>query len=334
MIEIALGVEDLASTRFAISPLTETVTSLWALTDPGRHALHLPWRRAAWAALTEVDTRLLVSLVGPARADPGFVSGPSRALPDFLTLRPRTFAPRFDDELAAVRATPPAVVRRDLTATHAPDPVPAILRDRPAAGLRDEICDQLARYWRRALAPGWADMRLVLEADTTYRARQLTTGGADALFADIHPNVSFRDGVLSIREMISRHTVSAAGRGLLLIPSIFAYKPVPPLDPGQPPSLIYPSRGVATLWHPPSPPDRTAIASLIGPPRARLLAMLSEPLATTEIARRLRVTPSAVSQHLKILRAAGLTTCARHGRQVLHRRSALGDRLLDGPDAA
>jgi hypothetical protein len=42
MIRIELGVEDLANTRFAISPLSETVFSLWALTDPSRHTLHLP----------------------------------------------------------------------------------------------------------------------------------------------------------------------------------------------------------------------------------------------------------------------------------------------------
>jgi DNA-binding transcriptional ArsR family regulator len=42
------------------------------------------------------------------------------------------------------------------------------------------------------------------------------------------------------------------------------------------------------------------------------------------------VTPSAVSQHLRVLFAAGLVTRARHGRQVLYRRSDLGDRLAGG----
>ena len=45
MVRIELGVEDLANTRFGISPLTETVFSLWALSDPSRHTLHLPWLR-------------------------------------------------------------------------------------------------------------------------------------------------------------------------------------------------------------------------------------------------------------------------------------------------
>lgn len=42
MVKIQLGVEDLANTHFGISPLTETVLSLYALCDPSRHTLHLP----------------------------------------------------------------------------------------------------------------------------------------------------------------------------------------------------------------------------------------------------------------------------------------------------
>ena len=55
--------------------------------------------------------------------------------------------------------------------------------------------------------------------------------------------------------------------------------------------------------------------------------MLAEPLPTIELARRLRVTPSAVSQHLKVLHATGLLARARDGRQVLYRRTPLGDQL-------
>ncbi len=40
MIEFELDVEDLADTRFAVSPIAETVFSLWALRDPGSNGLH------------------------------------------------------------------------------------------------------------------------------------------------------------------------------------------------------------------------------------------------------------------------------------------------------
>ncbi len=72
---------------------------------------------------------------------------------------------------------------------------------------------------------------------------------------------------------------------------------------------------------------RTALESLLGAPRARLLGLLEEPLPTVEVARRLKATPSAVSPHLRVLHATGLVTGARDGRQVLYRKNGLGDRL-------
>src|SRR5579884_1380755 len=235
MIRIELGVEDLANTRFGVSPLAETVRSLRALVDPSQHTLHLPWIRAVRSRLDDADRELLRSLVGRSRIPADFRGSASRALPDFLTPRPTRFVERFEDELAAVAATPPATVRRDLRATHAPDPLPGPLRSavrsdkRATVRLLNAICDALERYWRSSVEPSWAPMQLVLEADTTYRARQLAAGGARLLFADIHPNVRWQAGAVSIAEMVGDHTVAAAGRGLLLMPSIFAHKPVPPL---------------------------------------------------------------------------------------------------------
>lgn len=332
MISFELGVEDLAHTRFALSPLGETVLSLRVLRDPGLSALHLPWRRSVLARIGGLDTGLLMSLVAERLT-----------LPDFLTPRPASFEPSFEEELAVVRRSPPDLVRRDLLAAHAPDPLPAPLRaaaateDGPVLALRDTLCTLLHRYWEIAVEPVWPQVRLVAEADMTYRARQLARGGARLLFADIHPRVTWEDegsrGVLRIHRTVLGFHAKASGRGLLLVPSVFAHKPAPPVDPQEAPHVLYPSRGVATLWGPEPAPDpegpdaASALGPLIGAPRARLLGMLAEPLATIELARRLRVTPSAVSQHLRMLYAAGLVTRARHGRQVLYRRSPLGDQL-------
>ncbi|WP_433170026.1 ArsR/SmtB family transcription factor [Actinoallomurus sp. CA-150999] len=326
MIRFVLGVEDLADTRFALSPVAEMVLSLRVLRDPGLSALHLPWRRSVLGGLGALDAGLLMSLVGDRLA-----------LPDFLTPRPAGFARAFEEELAVVRRTAPGVVRRDLLAAHAPGPLPRVLRDAAAGddeavvGLRDAICDLLRRYWGLAIEPAWPRMRLLLEADMTYRARQLALGGARLLFADMHPNLRWHDGVLHIDKMMGAHRVEASGRGLLLVPSVFAHKPAPPVGPDEPPMLVYPSRGVATLWAPVPAAGASALVSLIGAPRARLLGLLEEPLATGELARRVGVTPSAVSQHLRVLFAAGLVTRARNGRQVLYRRSGLGDRLAGPP---
>lgn len=326
MISFMLGVEDLADTRFAISPIHEAVLSLRVLREPGLYALHVPWRRSVLGTLDAPGSDLLMSLVGP-----------DRCVPDFLTPRPASFAATFEDELAAVRRTPPDVVRRDVLAVYPRGGLPAVFQeitaneDEPVLALRDAICDRLHRYWQAAIKPTWPQMRLVLEADTTYRARQLAVGGARLLFADMHPNLRWQDGVLHIDKMIGRHHVAAAGRGLLLVPSIFSHRPAPPVSPDEPPLLAYPCRGVATLWAPTPTADATAVTSLLGAPRARLLHLLAEPLPTVEIARRLTVTPSAVSQHLQVLHATGLLTRARDGRHVLYRRSPLGDQLAGRP---
>ncbi|MCP2340712.1 ArsR/SmtB family transcription factor [Actinomadura rupiterrae] len=318
MISFELDVEDLADTRFAVSPLHETVVSLRVLRDPSLSALHLPWRRAALDAVDPSDLRLLLSLVSARRT-----------LPDHLTPRPDEFEPRFEAELDRVRRTPTAHVRRDLAAAHAPNDLPEPLRAPDTAALHEAICDVLHRFWELAIAPHWQRMRLVLEADMTYRARRLALGGARLLFADMHPNLRWQDGVLHISKMISHHHVAARGRGLLLMPSVFVHKPAPPLSPDEPPVLAYPCRGVGTLWEAPPPPDLPALDALLGAPKVRLLALLAEPLPTIEIARRLRVTPSAISQHLQVLHATGLVSRARDGRQVLYRRTAVGDALLN-----
>jgi hypothetical protein len=59
MIGIELGVEDLANMRFGISPLSETVHSLRALSDPAQHTLHLSWLRAIRTRLDPGDLALL-----------------------------------------------------------------------------------------------------------------------------------------------------------------------------------------------------------------------------------------------------------------------------------
>ncbi|MGW4569173.1 ArsR/SmtB family transcription factor [Streptomyces sp. NPDC004561] len=126
------------------------------------------------------------------------------------------------------------------------------------------------------------------------------------------------------------YEVAGAGRGLRLVPSVFAHKPAPPISAEAAPMLAYPGRGTATLWERPPAPDASAFTALLGAPRTTLLRLLAEPLPTVELARRLGVTPSAVSQHLRVLAGTGLVTRARDGRRVLYRRSALAERLVSG----
>ena len=67
---------------------------------------------------------------------------------------------------------------------------------------------------------------------------------------------------------------------------------------------------------------------MLGATRAMLLTALTSPASTTELARRLRLSPGAVSQQLTALRAAGLVTARRSGRYVLYTRTAVAEAFL------
>ena len=99
---------------------------------------------------------------------------------------------------------------------------------------------------------------------------------------------------------------------------------------GLQPTLSYSPRGIAELWDAPedAPGDR-AMDDLIGGTRADILRVLSVPMTTSELARRLHLTPAAVSQQLGVLRRAGVVDARRQGREVYSELTASGKRLLD-----
>jgi hypothetical protein len=206
--------------------------------------------------------------------------------------------------------------------------VPAVLEPllaRPGR-LRDQLVELLEAYWSAVLARHWSRMRGVLEADLLYRAQRLAEGGARLLFADLNPAITWREGRVRMKRSIphdgGRHPVT--GRGLCLIPAVFVNTPGPPNSPDHPPMLNYPVRGSATVWHTAPPPPPGTLSALVGAPKAAILMGLELPATTTDLARRLGVTPGAVSQHLSVLREAGLVSRARVGRVVLYARTDLG----------
>ncbi|WP_285661348.1 ArsR/SmtB family transcription factor [Actinorhabdospora filicis] len=71
-------------------------------------------------------------------------------------------------------------------------------------------------------------------------------------------------------------------------------------------------------------------AAALGHTRAAALEALGSGCGTTELARRVGVSPASSSEHLKVLRDAGLVMSHRDGQCVLHRPTRLGRALLDG----
>ncbi|MFC7640715.1 hypothetical protein ACFQX6_06660 [Streptosporangium lutulentum] len=184
---IDLGVAELAATRFAISPLSETVAYLQQLGDIDRHPINLRWLR--WAADELARRPLDLSRTLPLLVNDRL------SWPEFLVPAPLGTGASIEDDLAALRRTTAHQVRASLRRVFGDEPPDAVaaLAARPAAGLR-AIAAELRAAHDRLVAPHWSRIRAVLEADVSYRARQLTAGGAERLFTDLHPDLRWRDG--------------------------------------------------------------------------------------------------------------------------------------------
>lgn len=316
--ELAFSADDLALTRFAVSPMWEVVTSYRLLATGPRHPVHGIWAdqvrpRVAAAGLT---SGVLAELIQPAHY-----------LPDFLTPPPAEPAPTLDTELAAIRATPAHQIRADLDLLEHVSRRGRRLAADPEGWL-GRLCQEIEAYWQVALAPYWARIRAVLDADVFYRARQVAEHGAARLFNDLHATLKWDDNTLQI---VRKHcTISRAttGPGLLMVPSAFAVQVFTWSRPPHPPQLAYPARGTGGLWERRAAAHPEALSAVLGRSRTLLLAELDAPASTTELAERTGISAAGVSQQLTALRNAGMVSAHRAGRSVLYARTALAESLL------
>ncbi|MGP3937844.1 DUF5937 family protein [Nonomuraea sp. KM88] len=316
MIRLRFGEADLLRSRFAVAPLWETISVVRAVRwHAPRAARPLPWLRAIAERAAAVDLGVLPDLL-PAR---GYA-------PDFLSPPPTGPLPDPEDEFGRLRGLPLGVVAAELARSGMPAAVSARMLGDPAAALA-HLTALMRHVWNRLLAPHWPRMRDILEADIAYRATGLARGGFQSMLTDLHPGVRWAGGTLEIAGP-GRETLDLAGRGLLLVPSLFGQPPSVQYDRPWQPTLIYPARGTANLvTRPPAPPG--TLTALLGRSRAAILAELDEPLTTSTLARRLNLSPATVSGHLKVLRHAGLLTARRTGHQVRYGRTALGTAIVD-----
>ncbi|MFI6996260.1 ArsR/SmtB family transcription factor [Nocardia sp. NPDC050175] len=323
MLRIDLGVAELAATRFAISPLSETVSGLQQLAGWQRRTSNRPWLR--WAADELAGDPLDLSHTWP------LIANGRASWPEFLVPAPVGTESSITDDLAALQRTSAGQVRaslRNVFGETLPESV-ASLAVRPTAGLRAIAAELLAAH-DRLVAPHWSRIRAVLDADVSYRAKHLVTGGAEKLFADLHSDLQWRDGRLLLRRRRTERPVHLGPGGLVLLPVAL----------GSPEVLIkkststqttvrYPARGIGALWTAGKQTPAGNTVRLLGRVRTELLETLRSPAMTGDLARTFGVTPSAVSQHLRVLHDSGLIARERSGRNVRYVTTALGIRLLD-----
>lgn len=290
--------------------------------SPSMAALHLPWVEETRSKLADIDLLPLLALLPP---EYGYIV-------DFITPPPSSPLMRIEDELELIRRTPARQVRKELGifGGYHGRRLPAVLEPMERNPRRElgRLVDAMAAYWERAVEPHWPRILALLSADLRHRATRLTEQGPAGLFNDLHPAISFEGDWLHI-DQPWQGTVELAGKGLLLVPTVFSWErpSVISVEPWQP-TLIYPARGVALLWE--SDQETPAeLGALMGSTRARILAALDAPQSTTDLAQRLSLTPGAVSQHLKVLVGAGLAASERERRVVLYARTGVGDQLAN-----
>ncbi|MBV6698207.1 helix-turn-helix transcriptional regulator [Kitasatospora aureofaciens] len=326
MITLTIDSVGLARSRFVVSPLHEAVNTLMSSGLTSRTGPY------AWVSRTRRVLRRerLELLAGLALDKSGGY------LPDFLSPHPAGPAPEVAEQLAAVRATPPDRVLGELE---------TVRRGRPEVGLMGRVlpgvvertlergpryfaqraADELSRYWELAIAPYWPDARAVLDAEIDQRGRFQARHGAGALINSLAPQLSWAEGRI---ELESRFTVALPARMVLLMPTLVTRSIHVILDPidgvHRAPTLMYPvaHRAVAELE--PSP----ALAQLLGPTRADLLAALVGPSTTAALAGRHYLSAGTVSYHLGVLHRSGLVSRVRSGREVLYRRTPRGEELV------
>ena len=328
-VRVPFTVEDLARTRIAArpNPLCELVVAMRKL----KFAEH-PVRLAAWrrdvARRLRPEARMALDLVPRSGIMPGFLAPPGTGTADELMDR--------------IRAVPRSLIRSDLADVVAHRSLPAWTRhlaDDPDR-LR-QLCDSLQHVHDHLLRPHWNEITAVTEADMAARARQAVSGGLGEVLGRVNPRwMRWAPPVLEVTMPSGLDgDLHLAGRGLLLVPSVFGTDtPVIGPDAEPQPFLLYPAggpRGLAAALAPQEAPWRPAgagsLSSVLGTTRAAVLfAVIERPgCSTKELAHAVGIAPASASEHATLLREAGLIRTTRRGSAVSHNATSAAVELWE-----
>jgi len=310
-----IGADELADSRFAVSPLLETVGALLVL-HRGRPRLDLQdWYRAhrpVYLRLLAEDPLLPALLDGLFRP---------RWIADFIVPPPDPADRTFHDGLRRVRAAPSAAVL-SLLREGFNGPVPRALRRTDVAA---RSADLLEWVWTQTVRADWPRRRRLLESDIVARTSQLTTGGWTAALAGLRPGMRWLGGNQLRINAYDYAPRDLTGARLSFVPNTSPYSWVA-WDDANRHAVIYPCSGTLTDQ---DRPASDALPRLLGPARARVLTALDTPRSTTQLVALTGYGLGSVGGHLRVLHDSGLVTRRRAGRSVLYLRTALGNRLVN-----
>lgn len=263
MTVLRLSAQALARSRFALSPLAETLGAGRVLTDPctdpwvlAWHAEHAPVFRAALDA--EPFDRGFVDLVLAGKWLPHLVVHPPGG----------GMSMTIASELRTVAATPDDAVLADLRDTMRRTRTDDDLAWLDGHGWGPRVAGLLQRVWTRHVQPDWPRRRALLERDVTHRAGLLAAHGWPRALERMSRRSAWV-GTDAIRFSDQPGPDRVVGPdGMLFVPVSTATGTWLCEGPGQPCALVYPARGAAA----PEPRvEDGALDRLIGGGRARLL---------------------------------------------------------------
>jgi DNA-binding transcriptional ArsR family regulator len=324
MLRLWLGPADLARVRVAdvLPPAATVPLACQALRDPAT-ATRLPGLAGRVAKAAPL-VRPLHHLV------------PSHGLmPDFLT--PTVGIESLEAGLAAIRSTPPHRIRSQVAEAYAHLPATPMRRRLAAADpdVLDILVTAVRHYFQAVLDPYWPALLQARRHDVDETGRRFVRSGVHGVLDALPAGLRWRPPVLEIDTWPAAGTrsdrdVHLVGHGVLLVPSPFAGpRPRVLLQPDQVTLVVYRANSPLTL----NPPPADAVDRLLGHTRGEVLRCVGLPgrHTTSTVARDVGISVSSSSEHLAVLRAAGLVASQRTGGTVAHRATPLGTELLGPP---
>ncbi|WP_369197836.1 ArsR/SmtB family transcription factor [Streptomyces djakartensis] len=332
--------EDIA---FSASPLLEAVHSWHVLTDPGHHALHVPWVRRCRRLPAALRRRL---------REYGFVV--ADYIPAFFESRAGDHDAGFSDQLAAVRALPPDRLAAELAQTLlVSTPGTGIdlvadpgRRDEALAALRradadraallsdiltdprpllDDVLSTLEDYWDTAFADEWERVEPGLYESIAAAGARIAHQGLFPMLRTLAPQIRLDPARRTLRlDRPHEHDIAVTrSHPVTFTASHYVWPHVRvTCDRPWPLRLTYPALPLAptSAGRPTSQEDTlAALRALAAAPRLQIITRLAgQSRSTQELAALLGLSPSVVSRHLHQLTEAGLTRTRREGYYVLY----------------
>ncbi|WP_350279454.1 winged helix-turn-helix domain-containing protein [Kribbella sp. HUAS MG21] len=296
-------------------PLWEATLAARALSDRTVWPAVRRWRRTA-APRVQGSMRPLFKLISPNGLFPGFLIAEGEGL---------------EAAVEALTETPADVIRDQLEPWLPPDIdryMRGLLDGR--AGSRRALGTAVREFHQEVLVPSSGELYQRYGAELGIRSRAVLHGGVDALLSSLHPDVEWCDPVLTTHGVSDDWVddVHLEGRGLELYPSPLVTNCLLLDASDRRPVLVYPCADLPAADQDPTTAD--ALADLLGRTRAAVLRSLTYPATTTQLSRRVGISPASTSEHTRVLRAAGLITTHRTQGTALHALTPTAHPLLTG----